>query len=699
MNEDKQQQAQQCINTLRTLSIDAVQQANSGHPGAPMALAPVVYCLWQELLRYDPAAPMWPNRDRFVLSNGHASMLLYSMLYLAGVGRNAQTDNSLYGPMKGKPVTLDDIKAFRQLGSCTAGHPEFGMACGVETTTGPLGQGLASSVGMAIAGCWQAATFNRPDCKLFDYHVYALCGDGCLMEGVSSEAASLAGHLQLGNLCWIYDSNSITIEGSTKLAFTEDIAARFRSAHWQVLRVADANNLPAIRDALQQCKQQPQPSLIIVNSHIGYGSPNRQDSAKAHGEPLGVQEVRLTKQAYGWPTDRPFYVPDGVQQHLADGLGQRGKQCHAQWQQDWARYQTDYPQLAQQLQCMFAGKLPDSWRDNLPTFDKAVATRSASGQTLNALASNIPWLVGGSADLAPSTKTWLRFDKAGLFAAAGELDQLQNSTAAYCGQNMHFGVREHAMAAAANGMALCGLRPFVGTFLVFSDYARPAIRLAALMRQPVVYVFTHDSIGLGEDGPTHQPIEHLASLRAMPNLMVMRPADAQETSLCWQAALQCGQPCALVLSRQNLPILDRTACSNPQEGVQQGGYVLYNSADKQPDVVLLASGSEVHVCITAAQQLAQQQIAARVVSMPCWELFAQQPQTYQESVLPSQVTARVAVEAASPFGWHAFVGQQGQVVGINRFGVSAPAADAYSHLGITVDAIVQAACAQLQQKQ
>ncbi|MEM7589107.1 MAG: transketolase C-terminal domain-containing protein, partial [Myxococcota bacterium] len=465
----------------------------------------------------------------------------------------------------------------------------------------------------------------------------------------------------------------------------------------QVLHVADVNDLPAVRSALTEAKQSQKPCLVVVNSHIGYGSPNRQDSAKAHGEPLGEEEVRLTKQAYNWPTDKHFYLPDGVQQHLADGLGRRGAQQYTQWQEQWTRYQTTYPQQAQQLHCLLSGKLPEGWQNNLPQFDQAIATRNASGKVLNTLASNIPWMVGGSADLAPSTKTWLTFDQAGVFHSPNTShtnSSTSESTTKRCSlQNVHFGVREHAMAAAANGMALCGLRPFVGTFLVFSDYARPAIRLAALMNQPVVYVFTHDSIGLGEDGPTHQPIEHLASLRAMPNLAVMRPADAHETSLCWQIALTHAMPCALVLSRQNLPILDRTAC-HPQGDVPQGAYVLCGDHEKQPDVLLLASGSEVQLCVAARQKLAQQNIRAHVISMPCWELFAKQPKAYRESVLPPHVTARVAVEAASPFGWHAFVGQQGHVVGIDGFGVSAPAHHAYEHMGITVDAVVQAAAAQ-----
>lgn len=672
------------VNTIRTLSIDAVQAAKSGHPGTAMAMAPVVYELWQHALRFDPQDPTWPNRDRFVLSAGHASMLLYSVLHLTGT-RAVDADYEILG----RPaVTLDDIRTFRQRGSRCAGHPEYRWTSGVETTTGPLGQGVATSVGMAIASRWLGARYNRPGHTLFDYDVYALCGDGCLMEGVSSEAASLAGHLKLANLCWIYDSNRITIEGSTDLAFTEDVAARFVACGWRVLRVADANDLGAIGRALDTFKvTADRPTLIIVDSHIGYGAPHRQDTSAAHGEPLGDDEVRLTKRAYGWPEDARFLVPDGVREHFAAGVVRRGARAHRDWREALADYAAVYPAQAAEIDQMQRRDLPADWDRALPVFPadaKGVAGRDASAAVLNAIGARVPWVVGGSADLAPSTKARLTAPDAGEFQAASP-----------DGRNLHFGVREHAMGSILNGLALSKLRPFGAGFLIFSDYARGAIRLSALMELPVVHVFTHDSIGVGEDGPTHQPIEQLASLRAIPHLLVLRPADANETVEAWRVAMtRSHQPVALVLSRQALPTLDRTRYA-PASGVACGAYVLADAPGGRPDVILMASGSEVSLCLSAVAPLAADGIRARVVSMPSWELFEQQGAAYRDMVLPPDVTARVAVEQASTLGWMRYTGQHGAVLGMTTFGLSAPLAALQEEFGFTTARVVELARAQV----
>ena len=669
-----------CINTIRTLAIDAIQKANSGHPGTPMALAPTVYTLWQRVLRFDPQDPIWPNRDRFVLSAGHASMLLYSVLHLSQT-RAVDPDYEILG----RPcVSLDDIKTFRQRGSRCAGHPEYRWTSGVETTTGPLGQGVATSVGMAIGGKWLAARYNRPGFNLFDYNVYALCGDGCMMEGVSSEAASLAGHLRLGNLCWIYDNNHITIEGPTALAFTEDVAARFAAYGWSVLRLHDANDLIAIENALTAFQSAAdRPTLLIVDSHIGYGSPNRQGTSAAHGEPLGADEVRLTKRAYDWPEDKEFLVPDGVMEHFAEGIGRRGDGERRRWDELFARYRERYRNLADEIDRMQRRDLPDAWDQSLPTFApdaKGLAGRDASGKVLNAIANRIPWVIGGAADLTPSTKTRLTD------AAAGDLEANN-----FAGRNLHFGVREHAMGSILNGLALTKLRPFGAGFLIFSDYARGAIRLSALMELPVVHIFTHDSIGVGEDGPTHQPIEHLIALRAIPHLIVLRPADANEIVEAWRVILSTRrQPVALILTRQPLPTLDRTRYASAQ-GVANGAYVLADPSDGRPDVILMASGSEVSLCVSAIAPLAAEGIRARVVSMPSWELFEQQTQAYRDSVLPPGITARVAVEQASTLGWSRYAGSTGAVIGMTTFGMSAPLAVLQQEFGFTTDRVVAVA--------
>jgi transketolase len=668
------------INTIRTLSMDAVQQANSGHPGTAMAMAPVVYALWQRELRFDPDDPIWPNRDRFVLSIGHASMLLYSMLHLTGV----KAVNPKYERLGHASVSLDDIKHFRQLESRCPGHPEYRWTSGVETTTGPLGQGVATSVGMAMAARWMASYFNRPEYEMFGYDVYALCGDGCMMEGVSSEAASLAGHLKLSNLCWIYDNNRITIEGSTELAFTEDVATRFIAYGWNVTRVGDANDLRMLERAFATFKRTPdRPTLIIVDSHIGYGSPNKQDMHTAHGEPLGEEEVRLTKRAYGWPEEPKFLVPDEVPAHLDAEFGARGRAARAAWMETFERYKAKYPVLADQLHRMQQRELPDEWDKNLPVFEvdgKGVAGRDSSARVLNAIAKNVPWLIGGSADLAPSTKTRLTFDGAGDFLAG-----------AYNGRNLHFGIREHAMGSILNGLSLSKLRPFGSGFLIFSDYMRAPIRLSAIMELPVIYVFTHDSIGVGEDGPTHQPIEQLASLRAIPGLITLRPGDANEVAEAWRLIMTLHHdPVALILSRQALPTLDRTK-HGAAAGVRQGGYVLLDSAAGQPHVVLIGSGSEVSLCLEAAEALTLEGIAARVVSMPSWELFERQSQAYRDSVLPPAVTARVSVEQASTFGWGQYVGLDGSRVGMTTFGASAPLQQLQKKFGFTPMNVVAAA--------
>ncbi len=675
---------QMAINTIRTLSIDAVQAANSGHPGTPMALAPLVYTIWNRLLRFDPKDPIWPNRDRFVLSNGHASMLLWSVLHLAGV----QAVNADYERV-GKPsVTLDDIKHFRQLGSHAPGHPEYHLVSGVETTTGPLGQGIATSVGMAIAGRWLAARYNRPDFTVFDYNIYAVCGDGCLMEGVASEAASLAGHLGLDNLCWVYDNNHITIEGNTQLAFTEDVAARFLGYGWNVLRVGDANDIDRIQNALTVFDQtRDRPTLLILDSHIGYGSPHRQDTSAAHGEPLGEDEVKLTKRAYGWPEDAKFLVPDGVMQHFAAGIGTRGAAAHAAWDKLLGAYREKHPDLAREIDQMQRRELPDGWDRGLPVFSadaKGLAGRDASSQVLNVLARNVPWFLGGSADLGPSNKTLLTFEGAG---------NVQPATPG--GKNLHFGIREHAMAAIVNGLALSKLRAFGATFFIFSDYARPAIRLSALMELPTILVFTHDAMGDGEDGPTHQPIEQLANLRAVPGLTLLRPGDANEVVEAYRYVMQLKhRPAIIVLSRQALPTIDRSRYASAA-GVARGAYVLADAPRGEPQVILIASGSEVSLAVEAHEQLLESGVRSRVVSMPSWDIFEHQDQAYRDSVLPPGVTARVAIEQASKFGWERYVGREGAVVGMETFGASAPLKALQQEFGFTAENVVATAKAQL----
>ena len=674
----------QCINTIRTLSMDAVQQANSGHPGTAMAMAPVVYCLWQRFLRFDPDDPIWPNRDRFVLSIGHASMLLYAMLYLCGV----KAVNPKYETLGELSVTLDDIKRFRQLESRCPGHPEYRWTSGVETTTGPLGQGVATSVGMALAGRWMASYFNRPGFAMFDYDVYALCGDGCMMEGVSGEAASLAGHLKLSNLCWIYDNNKITIEGHTDWAFSEDVATRFIGYGWNVTRVGDANDLDMLEHAFNTFQHTTdRPTLIIVDSHIAYGSPHKQDTSAAHGEPLGKEEIKLTKRNYGWPEDAQFFVPPGVREHFQEGMGQRGHALREAWVAKFEQYRSQYPELADYLYKMQHRQLPDGWDKDLPVFPpdaKGLAGRDASGKVLNVLAQNVPWLLGGSADLAPSTKTRLTFEGAGDLTA-------ENSG----GRNLHFGVREHAMGSTLNGLSLAKVRPYGSSFLIFSDYSRPALRLSALMEIPVIYIFTHDSIGVGEDGPTHQPVEHLASLRAIPGLITLRPADANEIAEAWRVIMQLRhEPVALILSRQPLPTLDRSLYA-PASGAAKGAYVLADARDGKPEVLLLASGSEVSLCVTAYEQLKAEGIKVRVVSMPSWELFEQQSPEYRESVIPAAVTARVSVEQAATFGWSHYVGPSGQRIGMKTFGASAPLKELQKKFGFTPEHVVAVAKEQL----
>ncbi|NEU76307.1 transketolase [Hassallia byssoidea VB512170] len=664
--------------------MDAVQQANSGHPGTPMALAPVAYCLWQRFLRFDPDDPIWANRDRFVLSNGHASMLLYSLLHLTGV----KAVNAKYEQLGEPSVTLDDIKHFRQLDSKCPGHPEYRWTSGVETTTGPLGQGVATSVGMAIAGQWMAQHFNRPSFELFNYNVYALCGDGCMMEGISNEAASIAGHLKLANLCWIYDNNHITIEGHTDLTFSDDVGTRFLAYGWNIIRVSDANELEMLERAFQTFQQtRDRPTLIIVDSHIGYGAPHKHDTSAAHGEPLGEDEIRLTKRNYGWAEDAKFLVPNGVQEHFQKHLGQRGHSLRQEWMQTFDEYNAKYPELADQLYKMQHRQLPDNWDSSLPTFAadaKGLSGRDASAKVLNAIAQQIPWLIGGSADLTPSTKTRLTFDGAGDFS---ERDR--------SGRNFHFGIREHAMAAILNGLSLSKVRPYGSGFFIFSDYCRPSIRLSALMEIPVIYIFTHDSIGVGEDGPTHQPVEQLASLRAIPGLITLRPADANEVVEAWRTIMQLQhQPVVLVLSRQALPTLDRTQYATAS-GLAKGAYVLADAKDGKPDVLLLATGSEVSLCIQAYEQLKTEGIKARVVSMPSWELFEQQSQDYRESVIPPSITARVCVEQASTFGWGEYVGSRGARIVMHTFGASAPLKELQRKFGFTPDKIIAATKAQL----
>jgi transketolase len=664
--------------------MDGVQKANSGHPGTPMALAPVTYAIWNHSLRYDPAAPRWPGRDRFVLSCGHASMLLYSVLHLAQVRKLDHDGN----PVEGPAITLDNIRNFRQLHSPCAGHPEYGEAAGIETTTGPLGQGVGNSVGMAMAAQWFAARYNRPGFDLFGYDVYALCSDGDIMEGVACEAASVAGHLRLGNLCWIYDDNKITIEGETELAFSEDVARRFEGLGWHTITVEDANDLGAIKHGLSSFRATPdKPTLIILRSVIGYGSPNKANSHSAHGAPLGDEEVKLTKRFYGWPEEEKFLVPPEALADFAAGVGARGAALRSDWEAKFASYAQSYPEQAAELRQIWSGKAPANWESALPVFPadaKGLATRVSSGKVLNAIASAYPWLVGGSADLAPSTMTMLEHPDAGHFGHHN-----------YGGRNLHFGIREHAMGSICNGLALSGIRPYGATFFVFSDYVRPSVRLSSLMRLPVLYIFTHDSIGLGEDGPTHQPVEHLAACRAIPGLVVLRPGDANEVSESYRALLSLSdRPAALVLSRQNVPTLDRAKYA-PASGARRGAYVLADAAPGQPEVILIGTGSELMLCVAAYEQLVAAGVKARLVSMPSWELFDSQDAAYRDSVLPPTVTARVAVEAGLRMGWDKYIGLGGRFVGMSSFGASAPANTLYKHFGITAERIVAEAHAAL----
>jgi transketolase len=678
---------QRCIATLRTLAIDQVQKANSGHPGTPMGAAPTAYCLWQRFLRFDPEDAAWPDRDRFVLSVGHASALLYGLLHLCGVKAATSLDRS----REGLAVTMADLQSFRQAGSRCTGHPEHGWTTGVETTTGPLGQGVATSVGMAIAQAWLAATYNRPGFALFEHRVFALAGDGDMMEGLSAEAASLAGHLKLARLCWIYDCNQISIEGPTEITFTENVGARFTACGWQVLHVPDANDIEATALALKTFENtHDRPTLIIVNSHIGWGAPHKQDSAAAHGEPLGVEETRGAKEFYGFDPDVSFAVPEGVREHFSAQFGLRGSSAHEGWRAAFAAYRAQYPDLAAQIEQMQRHELPEGWDAVLPTFEanaKGLATRDASGQVLNVIAARLPWLLGGAADLSPSTKTELRFDFAGVFEPAS-----------HAGRNFHFGIREHAMCAAASGMALSGLRAFAASFLVFTDYCRGSIRLAAMMGLPVIYVWTHDSIAMGEDGPTHQPVEQLASLRAMPGMLTLRPADANEVVEAWRVVMALkGSPASLVLSRQALPTLDRSryASAAGVAGVARGAYVLADAPGGRPDIILLASGSEVALCIAAHEQLLREGVASRVVSMPSWELFERQDEAWRDSVLPPDVTARVSVEAAAALGWDRYVGRHGSIIAMRSFGLSAPGKVVQAHFGFDVEHVLAAARQQL----
>jgi transketolase len=675
------------INTIRTLSIDAIQKANSGHPGTPMAMAPVAYVIWQHFLRFDPADPIWPNRDRFVLSAGHASMLLYSLLHLANV-RAVDPDYETLGEPS---VSLDDIKRFRQLGSKAAGHPEYHLTSGVETTTGPLGQGVATSVGMAVAGKWFAAHFDRPGFPLFDFDVYVICGDGDMMEGVSGEAASFAGNQRLDNLCWVYDNNHITIDGRTEVAYSDDVAARFIGYGWNVTRVGDANDLGLLTRAFESFRQESErPTLVIVDSHIGYGSPHKQDTAEVHGEPLGDEEVRETKRAYGWPEDAEFLVPDEVYDHFASGIGKRGAEVHYEWERRLVGYQREHGTLAREIGLMQRRELPDGWDLDIPRFEadpKGTATRKASHQVLNAIAPRVPWLISGSADLTGSAGSGFDFEGAADFSPTDR-----------SGRYLHYGIREHAAAAISNGLSLSKLRPVWSTYLTFSDYAKPAIRLSTLMEIPVVHWFSHDSIGLGEDGPTHQPVEHLAALRAIPGLNVIRPADANEVAEAWRVMLeQRHQPTALVLTRQDVPILDRSRYASA-EGLRRGGYVLADADDGDPDLILIATGSEVALAVDAYEELRGNGVNARVVSLPSWYLFDLQPEEYREGVLPAAVGARIAVEEASTLGWDRYVGPSGRILGMHTFGTSAPLRDVQQRFGFTPEGIVEAARGLLEER-
>jgi transketolase len=671
---------QLCINTIRTLSIDAVQQAKSGHPGTPMALAPLVYTIWNRVMHFNPQDPIWPNRDRFVLSNGHASMLLWSVLHLT----QTKAVNAEYERLGQPSVTLEDIRRFRQLDSKAPGHPEYHWVSGVETTTGPLGQGVATSVGMAIAQKWLANRYNRPDFDVFDYKIYAVCGDGCMMEGIASEAASLAAHLGLDNLCWVYDNNHITIEGNTRIAFTEDVATRFLGYGWNVLRVGDANDTARIEHSLEVFrKTKGRPTFIILDSHIGYGAPHKQDTPEAHGEPLGDEEVRLTKRSYGWPEDAKFLVPNGVYEHFSAGIGARGAKACAAWAKLFDGYRSAYPELAAQIELMLRRELPGEWDRNLPVFPadaKGIAGREASGKVLNVLAQNIPWFLGGSADLGPSNKTLLTYEGAG---------DLQAETPG--GKNLHYGIREHAMGAVVNGLSLSKLRAFGATFFIFSDFLRPTIRLSALMELPSIFVFTHDAMGDGEDGPTHQPVEHLASLRAIPGLVTLRPADANEVVEAYRYIMQLHhKPAVLVLSRQLLPTLDRSKYA-PASGVAHGAYVLADAPGGNPEVILIASGSEVSLALNAHEVLVAEGIRSRVVSMPSWDIFEDQTQEYRDSVLPPSVKARVAVEQASTLGWERYLGASGEMIGMKTFGASAPLKELQRKFGFEPDRVVGAA--------
>ena len=675
---------QLCINTIRTLSIDAVQQAKSGHPGTPMALAPLVYTIWNRVMRFDPQDPIWPNRDRFVLSNGHASMLLWSLLHLT----KTQAVNADYELLGQPSVSLEDIRRFRQLNSKAPGHPEYHWVSGVETTTGPLGQGVATSVGMAIAEKWLADRYNKPGFEIFDYNIFSVCGDGCMMEGVASEAASLAAHLGLDNLCWIWDNNKITIEGHTNITFTEDVAARFLAYGWNVLRVGDANDIDRIEHALDIFrKTKGRPTFLVLDSHIGYGSPHKQDTPEAHGEPLGEEECCLTKRSYGWPEGARFLVPDGVYEHFAAGVGARGARARRGWTELFSAYRTKYPDLAAEIDLMQRRDLPPGWDRNLPVFaadPKGVAGREASGKVLNVLAQNIPWFLGGSADLGPSNKTTLKFEGAGDFQALTP-----------GGRNLHYGIREHAMAAIVNGLSLSKLRAFGATFFIFSDYARPAIRLSALMELPTIFVFTHDAMGDGEDGPTHQPVEHLASLRAIPGLVTLRPGDANEVVEAYRYIMQLRhKPAVLALSRQPLPTLNRQKYA-AASGVAYGAYVLADAPGGSPEVILIASGSEVSLAVDVHEKLLAQAIRSRVVSMPSWDIFDHQTKLYRESVLPPGVKARVAIEQGSTFGWERYVGATGKVIGMNTFGASAPLKELQGKFGFYPDEVIAAAKEQL----
>jgi transketolase len=660
--------------------MDAVQQAKSGHPGTPMALAPLVYTLWNRIMQFDPKDPIWPNRDRFVLSNGHASMLLWSVLHLT----KTQAVNANYETLGEPSVTLDDIRHFRQLDSKAPGHPEYHWVSGVEATTGPLGQGVANSVGMAIAQKWLAAHYNQPGFDIFDYNIYAVCGDGCLMEGISSEAASIAGHLQLDNLCWIYDNNHITIEGNTRITFTEDVAARFLGYGWNVLRVGDANDTERISQAIDIFhRTKDRPTFIILDSHIGYGAPHKQDTPEAHGEPLGDDEIRLAKRNYGWPEDAKFLVPDGVYEHFAHGIGARGAAAHAEWTKLFDSYRASHPELADEVDRMQRRELPEGWDRDLPVFPadpKGIAGREASGKVLNVVARHIPWMLGGSADLGSSNKTLLTF------AGAGDVEP-----GTMGGKNLHFGIREHAMAAIVNGLSLSKLRAYGATFFIFSDYLRPALRLSAIMELPTILIFTHDAMGDGEDGPTHQPVEQLASMRAIPGLCTLRPADANEVVEAYRYILQLRhKPAVLVLSRQPLPTLDRSRFA-PAAGLSRGAYVLADAPEGNPEIILIATGSEVVLAANAHDELLAQGIRSRVVSMPSWDIFEEQSDEYRASVLPPAVTARIAIEQASTFGWERYTGVQGRILGMKTFGASAPLKELQRKYGFESESLVAAA--------